>query len=167
MKVKEADLPGVGKKYVVETEEGAEVILIVHNTGKREICILPEGGEEEEGEPACIIPLTEEEAKEIAFLLAGTKYQPTTTDKFEFLTREIVMDWIKVENNSKLVGKSIAESEIRKKTGVSLIAIIRGDKVIPSPDPTEKINAGDTIVVVGTREKIKGFKKFFEGLKSA
>jgi TrkA domain protein len=127
------------------------------------MCILQD--KEKEEEPTCIIQLTEDEAKEVAFLLAGTMYQTAPADKLEFLTREVVMEWLKVQENSKLSGRTIADNQIRRKTGVSVIAIIRNNRIIPSPDPTQKIEAGDTIVVVGTREQIKNFIELFGGLK--
>ena len=156
MEFKEADLPGIGKKYTINLSEGGELVVIVCNTGKREIYVV----EEEDESPKCIITLNEEEAKQLGFLLAGAKFQSVETDKMEFLTKQIVMEWVKVGGNSPFVGKSIAELEIRKKTGVSIVAIIRDDNVIPAPDPDEKIKEGDTLVVVGTREKISNFLKY-------
>lgn len=154
MRIKETDLPGVGKKYVIELEAGGELTLIIHNTGRRELYLI----EEEEEEPACVFSLNEEEARELGFLLAGTTYQPVSTEKMELLMKEIVMEWVKVGENSNFVGKTIAELQIRRRTGVSIIAIIRDGKMIPSPDPyQEKIQAGDTLIVVGTREQLLKF----------
>jgi TrkA domain protein len=38
--------------------------------------------------------------------------------------------------------------------GVSIVAILRGDKVIPSPEPTEILRQDDIFVAVGTRTGI-------------
>lgn len=35
--VYESDLPGVGKKHEVELGDGARLIIVTHNTGKREV----------------------------------------------------------------------------------------------------------------------------------
>ncbi len=154
MRIKETELPGVGKKYVIELDEGGELTLIIHNTGRRELYLI----EEEDEEPSCVFSLTEEEARELGFLLAGTTYQTVGTERMEMLMKEIVMEWVKVGENSSFLGKTIAELEIRKRTGVSIIAIIRDGSMIPSPDPyTEKIQPGDTLIVVGTREQIMKF----------
>ncbi len=154
MRIKETELPGVGKKYVIELEEGGELTLIIHNTGRRELYLM----EEDDEEPSCVFSLNEEEARELGFLLAGTTYQTVGTGKMEMLMKEIVMEWVKVGENSNFIGKTIAELEIRKKTGVSIIAIIRDGTMVPSPDPhKEKIQAGDTLIVVGTREQLLKF----------
>lgn len=154
MRIKETELPGVGKKYVIELEEGGELTLIIHNTGRRELYLI----EEEDEEPSCVFSLTEEEARELGLLLAGTTYQTVGTGRMEMLLKEIVMEWVKVGENSQFIGKTIAELEIRRKTGVSVIAIIRDGTIIPSPDPyKEKILSGDTLIVAGTREQLLRF----------
>ncbi len=157
MAFRETDLPGVGKKYSLILDDERILTLIIHNTGKREIYIL----EEEEEEPVCVFTLSEEEAKELGFLLAGTTYQPVAPEKMEMFMREMVMEWVRIGKRSALVDKKIAESQIRKRTGASVVAIIRGEEMIVSPDPYEAvIRSGDTVVVVGTRNHIKKFLEF-------
>ncbi len=153
MKFREADLPGVGKKYTVELENGDELTLVIHNTGRRELYIM----EEDDEEPICVITLTEDEAKDLGFLLAGTTYQTVATGKMELIMKEMVMEWVKVGSGSAIAGKTIAQAEIRKRTGASVIAIIRGEDMIASPDPNTEIKGGDTLVVVGTRTHINNF----------
>ncbi|WP_029552147.1 cation:proton antiporter regulatory subunit [Thermocrinis jamiesonii] len=152
MKIKETDLPGIGKKYGVLLKSGKELVIIIHNTGRREIYLM------KDEEPSCFIELTDEEARDLGFLLAGATYQPVSSEKMEMILQQVVMEWVKVEEGSNFAGKTIAQLEIRRKTGVSIIAIERGGKVIPSPDPyTEKIEVGDTLISVGTRQQIKSF----------
>ncbi len=152
MKIKETDLPGIGKKYGVLLKSGKELVIIIHNTGRREVYLM------EDEEPSCFIELTDEEAKELGFLLAGATYQPVATEKMEMILQQVVMEWVKVQESSNFVNKTIAELEIRRKTGVSIIAIEREGKVIPSPDPyKEQIKAGDTLIAVGTRQQIRTF----------
>ncbi len=152
MKIREVDLPGLGKKYAVSLKSGEEIVIVIHNTGKREIYIM------EDEESRCSIELTDDEAKEIGFILAGAKYETVSTEKMELIMKDIVMEWIKVKENSKLINRTISELEIRRRTGASIIAIERGGKIIPNPDPyTEKIQLGDIVIVVGTRQQIKAF----------
>ncbi|MCI4458263.1 MAG: cation:proton antiporter regulatory subunit [Thermocrinis sp.] len=152
MRIRETDLPGIGKKYVVLLKNGKELVIIIYNTGRREIYLM-------EGEdPSCFIELTDEEARELGFLVTGATYQSVATEKMEIILQQVVMEWVKVHQNSNFINKTIAELEIRKKTGVSIIAIERGGQVIPSPDPyKEHIRAGDTLIAVGTRQQMKAF----------
>ncbi len=157
MQFRETDLPGVGKRYTIELEGGGELTLIIHNTGRREIYIV----EEEEEEPTCVISLTEDEAKELGFLLAGTVYQPVAPEKMELIMKEMVMEWIRVGKFSPLVKKTIAESQIRKRTGASIVAIIREGNMLVNPDPSEtQILTDDILVVAGTRQQLKNFLEY-------
>ncbi len=150
MKLRETDLPGIGKKYAVTLNEGRDLVIIIYNTGKREIYLM------QDEEPLCSFELTDEEAKELGFLMAGVLYQPVKVEKMELILKEVLIEWVKVEQGSNFVGKTIAELQIRKLTGTSVIAIDRGGKIIPSPDPyKEKIEVGDILIVVGTRQQIK------------
>jgi TrkA domain protein len=126
--------------------------LIIHSTGKRELYLMQ--GEE----ASCVIELTQDEAKELGFLMAGAKYEAVSTERMEAILKELVIEWVKVEEGSKFIDKTIAELEIRRKTGVSVVAIDRQGKLIPTPDPfKEKILPGDILVVIGTRQQLKSF----------
>ncbi|SHK28726.1 cation:proton antiporter regulatory subunit [Thermocrinis minervae] len=152
MKIKETDLPGVGKKYSIELKNKRSLVLVIYHTGKRELFIM------EEEEPLCFFELTDEEAKELGFLIAGALYEPVRTERMEMILKQMVMEWIRVGKNSNLVGKTIAELQIRSKTGASVIAISRDDQFIPTPDPyKEIIKEGDLLIVVGTRQQINNF----------
>ena len=157
MQFRETDLPGVGKRYTLELEDGGELTLIIHNTGRRELYII----EEDEEEPTCVISLTEDEAKELGFLLAGTTYQPVAPERMELIMKEMVMEWVKVGGSSNLLNRTIAQAQIRKKTGASIVAIIRGEDMFVNPDPnTTSIMSGDILVVAGTRQQIKNFLEY-------
>lgn len=152
MKLEETELPGIGKRFAIRLSGGHDLVVVIHNTGKREVYLM------EDEEPSCYFELTDEEAKELGFLIAGAVFEPVATEKMELLWKQVVMEWVKVEAKSSYVGKTIAELEIRRKTGVSVIAIERNDRIIPSPDPyKEKIEAQDILVVIGTREQIARF----------
>lgn len=157
MEVRETDLPAIGKKFTIETESGETVVVVVHHTGEREVYRFTE---KEKEEPASVTNLTEEEARTIGSILAGTYFQPVPEKSMELVMKEMAMEWIKVEPHSKLANKTIGELAIRKKTGVSVISILREGKAIPNPLPSERIHEGDTLIVVGNSEQISKFLSF-------
>jgi TrkA domain protein len=159
MFVKEGELPGIGKKYTMRTESGDTIVVVIHYTGKREIYYFEEDSEE----PTAVIELTDEEARTLGTILVGALFQPTSDEeKIGFLMKHLAFEWVKVPEGSFLVGKSIKELEIRKKYGVIVVAVIREENVIVSPSPLFRIEAGDTLVVVGSLENIKKFLKAVE-----
>ena len=62
------------------------------------------------------------------------------------------------------MGQTLRESEIRERSGVSVIALLRPEASIQSPPPETRFHAGDTLVVIGTREQVEGFLATFSTL---
>jgi K+/H+ antiporter YhaU regulatory subunit KhtT len=73
----------------------------------------------------------------------------------------IETEWMRVAEGSDLSGKSIAESEVRTKTGVSVVAVVREEEVIPSPAPDATLEAGDVVGVLGTTDQRRAFRETF------
>jgi len=69
------------------------------------------------------------------------------------------LQWVKVCPGSSIIGKSIGEAEIRKRTGSSVVGVIRGDKLVPNPDSAFRFNHNDLIAIIGTDEAREAFKK--------
>ncbi|MEW6771103.1 MAG: TrkA family potassium uptake protein [Bacillota bacterium] len=55
----------------------------------------------------------------------------------------------------EFVGKSIGESAIRMKHGVTVLAIRRGQEIIISPGARQTVEEGDILVVVGRNDRLK------------
>ncbi|MFJ8666426.1 cation:proton antiporter regulatory subunit [Streptomyces sp. NPDC093600] len=51
----------------------------------------------------------------------------------------------------------------RRRTGASIVAVVRGEEVIVSPTPQEVLRGGDLLVVIGTHEGIAGVKQIIRG----
>jgi len=63
---------------------------------------------------------------------------------------------IRVEEGSPIAGKTLGEMLLKKKYGVTVLAVRRNGAIIPHPDGTCEIRAGDEVVITGTGEKIAG-----------
>jgi len=59
--------------------------------------------------------------------------------------------------HSSLVGKSLAENQIRKQTGCSVIAINTKGKLNINPDPTIPLRENDEMILIGTADAEKRF----------
>ncbi|MCQ6253870.1 TrkA family potassium uptake protein [Methanocaldococcus sp.] len=68
-----------------------------------------------------------------------------------------------VIKNYELDNKSIKDSKIREKTGATILAIKKGNKMITSPTPNTIINVGDIIYAFGTKEQLEKLRKYVEG----
>ncbi|MFC3958548.1 cation:proton antiporter regulatory subunit [Halovivax cerinus] len=160
MDIYESDLPGVGKKHEVELEGDARLVIITHNTGKREL--YRKESADADGEK--VAELSDRLARTVGTILEGAYFQPVETKQVEtLLSDETLIEWYNVDDDAELVGQSLAESRVRERTGVSVVAIQRDDDVLSPPEPDTVIEAGDTVVVVGERENCQTFESMVSG----
>lgn len=61
-----------------------------------------------------------------------------------------------------IVGKSLAEMDLRSKYQVSIMAVKRGEDIIVAPGSQERIAAGDLLVILGTTCDLENLGKLFE-----
>lgn len=150
----ESELPGVGTKYWMKLENGKTITIIKHESGRYEIAYLPQDNEI----PEYYSEVTEEEAIEIGSILAQKIHQKIV-EKMDILVKNLIIEWFKISSNFE--PKTIGDIQIRKKTGVSVVAIIREKETIPSPGPQDHILPQDVLLIVGKKESIEAFKKLF------
>ena len=62
----------------------------------------------------------------------------------------LAIDWLPIGEDSPFAGRTIGDTGARTRTGVSIVAVVRGEDPIPAPGPEQGLEAGDTLVVVGT-----------------
>ncbi|HID80016.1 MAG TPA: potassium transporter TrkA [Aquifex aeolicus] len=154
---KQTELPGIGKRFSIKLSSGQIVSVIIHHSGKREIYVL-----DEEGDVECTVTLTDQEAREMGMVLAGAFYQPVEGDKMQMLLKQLVMEWVELPEQSPLIGQTLAEADIRKKTGAIVLGVVREGEIFPAPDPKNfRFKAGDIAIVVGNREQIDKFIKTY------
>lgn len=152
MQIKTSDLPGIGKRYSFKTVNQDQVTVILHHNGNREIYHF---SKDDEDDPDFTVTLTDEESRQLGTLLLGVDYQPVTDDRVELFLKNIRLEWIKVEPDSCIANKKIIDSQIRSKTGSTVIGIQRGDTMIGSPDINEVILPGDVLMAIGNRDQTK------------
>lgn len=158
MKFKETDLPGIGKKFSVITADKEKISVIIYISGKREIYFF---SKDDFDEPVCSFVLNEEEANQLGSILMGTYFKPEGQEEKEMFMKNLVIEWVNVDKSSPLVNRSIKDLEIRKKTGVTVVSILRENQTITNPLPEEVIKDGDTLVIVGNKEQIEKFFQIF------
>lgn len=151
MNVQEHDLPGVGKKFACTTNEGDRLTLIIHNTGHRELYFFEPG----EDFPAQALRLEDAEARKLGALMGGAYFQPAVAESMEMVLGQLSVDWLPIPQGSPLANATLADTRMRERTGASIIAIIRGGDASPNPQPDQTLRAGDTLMVIGSRDQVR------------
>jgi K+/H+ antiporter YhaU regulatory subunit KhtT len=59
----------------------------------------------------------------------------------------------------KHAGQSLEDLQIRARTGVTIIAVSRGEKNIINPPPTFTFMEGDAVVAIGETDQLKKFEQ--------
>ena len=158
MVIYETEVPGVGKRFEVETGGGERLVVIVHHDGKREI--YRRGDPDADAEK--LFDLSSSQAGEIATVLEGADFQPLDLDDADIPLGEAIMEWVEVPENSPLAGDTLAEAQIGKRTGVTIAAIQRDDETIASPGADSVISPGDILVIIGSRSDQQAFQSLLE-----
>lgn len=159
MPTREADLPGVGTKFSFTLASGEQLVTVHHRVGHWELARV-----DEQGQTTPLLKLQPKEARELGRILSQREEAEADPRK-QMLFEDFSMEWITLEESSPLVGQTLLDSGVRHRTGASVIAVLRGEQSIPSPSPDTRFQAGDTLVVIGTRVQIDAFVRTFTSLE--
>lgn len=150
-RVEERQLPGVGMCHEVQTRSGVKLGVVTHKTGTREMLAYdaedPDAAHE-------LFTVDQDEARTLAELLGGMTVTERLTEFFRTSLRGVTIEWAHVGADWHIAGRSMGEARLRTRTGVSVVAIIREGETIPSPAPEDRIEADDTLVLIGTPEAV-------------
>lgn len=150
--IEEFNLPGVGIRYEFTTKNGERVAVLSHRGGRRELFV---GDPKDPDTFREVADLAEDESRALAELLGGTRVTQHLTDLRQAV-EGLAIDWLPVKPGSPYDGRTIGDSRMRSRTGVSIVAVLRGDEPFPAPGPEFEIAGEDTLVVVGTSKGIEG-----------
>ena len=149
MTVYETEIPGVGHKFELELDGGARLVVLVHHDGRREL--FHRSGPEADSEK--VADLTASASRRLATILQGATFETVDVADLEVPLEGAIIEWVTVGEDSSLAGRTLGEAAIRRETGVSVLAVQRGDETVPNPDPGERLAPGDVLVTLGTREE--------------
>ena len=156
--VNETRLPGVGVRYDFTTADGSRVGVLVHRSGRRELLIY---GREDPDACRAVLRLGPDDTHTLVDLLGGSEVNKelAAMQQLEGLT----IDWLPIPATSPWVGRSLREAAVRSITGVSVVAVVRGEATIPAPEADFTLAADDIAVVVGPPEGIDQLVSLMSG----
>jgi TrkA domain protein len=159
MDIKETTLPGVGLRHNFTTRDGRRLGVVSYRTGRRDLLLY-----DPDDVDTCqeVIRLTQEEADALADLLGAARL----IDHLVELQQQIeglAISWLTIRESSPYAGGTIADTQARSRTGVSIVAVLRAQTAFPAPTPSFDFQAGGTAVVVGTPAGVRALARLLDG----
>jgi TrkA domain protein len=154
--ISESNLPGVGRKFQVETLSGDRLTIVIHDDGTRELYHF---GRKNFDRPASVLRLTDAEARQIAGIVGGLTYVPKSLPATEIVLEDLVLEWFTLPEGAAAAGNTISELHLRTKTGASIVSIIEPNRTTrTNPEATTLLNEGATLILAGDRRSNTALK---------
>ena len=145
-------LPAVGHRLELVDELGAPIVAIRRRDGSLELHGLADA--------TVLDPVA---ARALGALASGRLVvRPELLARTDAVLGGLELDWVRVGSGAAAVGRSIEELSIRRRTGVTVVAVLRGAVPVVDPDPSERLRAGDQLVVACRAEDREVLERFLE-----
>jgi TrkA domain protein len=147
VRIEKIDLPGIGIRHDIVTKLGRHIGVLNYRDGRRELAFYDS---EDPDTVLEAVELTGDEANALADLLGHTALLGQISDlgsgALGLFTEQLILP-----TDSRYLDQPLGATKARTKTGCSIVAILRGESVVPSPEPSEVLLADDILIAVGTR----------------
>jgi len=94
---------------------------------------------------------------------------PVNSDEEHRLLRDLLhavggidVTWLRVAQNSPLAGQTLAEANLRARTGASVVAILRDETLMANPKSATVFQAGDQVGLIGDEGQIASASQLLE-----
>lgn len=87
-------------------------------------------------------------------MLRGLSLPAATLEKLPEILAETTVETIAVLENAPCIGRSLAEMNLRKVCGATVLAIIEAGKTRTNPDPHYRLQKGDLLILVGSHAQL-------------
>lgn len=155
MNVDVTPLPGIGVRKDFPAAEGRRVGVVTTRDGAVDLIVFKA---DDPDAAALTMRLSPAEAATLSSLLGAPQLVAQLREELPGLsTRQLPLD-----DTSPLNGRELAEGQIRRRTGTSIVAVVRAGEVFPAPRPDFVLAGGDMLVAVGTADSIEAAAKILK-----
>jgi CPA2 family monovalent cation:H+ antiporter-2 len=75
------------------------------------------------------------------------------------VTRHLDFSWLRLPGDSPFDGRTLGELQIRSTTGASVVGVVHAGSLTANPDGQMRLQGGDLVAVLGTRDQIGRFEE--------
>jgi len=153
--------------YIVARAEGIEPLAVLHDVGVDEV-VQPEfeAGLEIARQALLRLDLPTSEVHRYTDNVRRNLYAPLYQNQYRYgevraleqAQRLLEFTWVTLPEQSALADCSLGDARVRNQTGVIVVAIVRGERVITPPAADEVLRAGDVLALMGNHAAIERFE---------
>ena len=154
-RVQRVDLPGIGMRHDLLTAGGRRISVVSHRSGERDLAIFDRDDPDSSSDS---IALTADESVALADVLGASLLLGQLAGLGD-QTAGVFTEQISLPFDSAYIGRPMGDTKARTRTSASIVAIVRGSNVVPSPTPDVILEHGEIIVAVGTRSGLDSLSR--------
>lgn len=143
-------LPGVGARLEVTDADGTAFRAVRRRSGHVE---LHSGDRVVELDPVAASVVG-------AFISGHFRLRPETAERLADVLGGLTIDWVRLSAGDAAVGHTIEELAIRRRTGVTIVAVLRGSVPLVAPDPSVRLEPRDDLVVACREDDLDRFVRY-------
>ncbi len=155
IEISETKLPGIGMRYDFITDAGRRIGVVSHRDGDRDLLIF---SQDDPDSCSSVVQMSAAEADALAQVLGSGRIVERLASLSEQIS-SLSTGKIRIPHGSRYDNRTLGATKARTRTGASIVALMRGKEVVPSPGPATELHGGDTLVVVGTADGIDALKQ--------
>jgi TrkA domain protein len=156
--IEETPLPGIGSRLDFFNDEGRRMGVVRLHGGRRELFVCAPSDPDD---TQFALRLSESDAITLVEALGVVTVEEDDSDR-SYSVEGLVFEWLSVAPDSAAAGRTIAELRIRTRTGASVVAVLRPTGSVPAPEPSFRIEAGDTVVAAGTAAGVEAVQALLQ-----
>jgi len=146
-----ARLPGIGTKLDLRDDDGRPIAVIRRLDGYVELY---------QGDRS-LIRLDEATADSLGAFLGGHVSVPAElTERMAGVLGGLELDWVRLPANAHAAGRTVGELQVRRRTGVTIVAVLRGSVPVVDVGPDTVLRAGDEVVYTCRHQDDESFRDY-------
>ena len=160
---------------IIARAEGIEQMKMLHEHGVRQV-IQPEfeAGLEFTRQTLLHLDIPVDRIQQFTDEIRQELYRPIYEAHADYrmiaqmgsAARLLRLTWISLEPDSHFIDRSIRELDLRTRTGITVVGVIRKGILYPNPEPDLVFRSDDMMGVIGKHDQLTAFRDFVKNSKT-
>lgn len=148
VELNETVVPGVGVQVEFGAQDGSRVAVLSHRDGTKTLLVFDS---DDPDAAQATVHLSGPEGDLLAGIL-GLQTAARHQIHVAKTATDLPIRWVDIEPSWAYAQRTIGDSQLRRRTGATIVAVLRAGDTITAPGPDFTLEAGDTAVLIGTEE---------------